>query len=488
MPKRVAIVDIGSNSARVVIYQRTSRFGFHLIAQQKVNVRISKGSFNNEGKLQEDAINRAIEALKLFKNIIEEYKARKTLIVATAAIRNAPNRYQFLQRVKQETSLKIKVIDGYKEAEFGAIAAINLLPPMHKFITIDIGGGSSDIALVENSKVVSTISLNIGTITLKELFFDKNLTPKDAKEFIKEELNKLPQEFRANRVVAIGGVLRAFAKSIMEISDYSYKKLHAFEYNITDYTKHINAIINAKNKQELKELNIKESRYDTIKEGVLIFKQLLEKLNIEDVTTSSVGVREGVFLNDMLRGVGKKFPKELNPSIVSIKDRLDILEIPTKPKEKIALKLYSLLKDNISKENDYSSELVDAIKISNIGKTLTIYDEHKHSYYIASYELNWKLTHKQMLLIAAILRSRGDKLLYKAIKKEHKKLLPSKDVLKYLGLIYTISSLLYEYLPKAKFEFALKQNTLTIKSNSNLELFKQEIQKLKLPKDITIKI
>jgi hypothetical protein len=93
-----------------------------------------------------------------------------------------------------------------------------------------------------------------------------------------------------------------------------------------------------------------------------------------------------------------------------------------------------------------------------------------------------------MLLIAAILRSRGDKLLYKAIKKEHKKLLPSKDVLKYLGLIYTISSLLYEYLPKAKFEFALKQNTLTIKSDSNLELFKQEIQKLKLPKDITIKI
>ena len=487
MPKRVAIVDIGSNSARVVIYQRTSRFGFHLIAQQKASVRISEGSFSANGLLQEEPMNRAIKALKVFKNIIDEYKARKSLIVATAAVRNAPNRYEFIARVKKETGFKIKVIDGNKEAKFGAIAALNLLP-INSAISVDIGGGSTDMALIENKKVISTISLNIGTITLKELFFDKKLPLKDAINFIEKEFEKIPSEFKSNRVVAIGGTLRAFAKSIMEISNYSYKKIHAFEYNISDYKEHIEAILKAKSNKELKELKVKENRYDTIKEGVLIFSELLKRLNIDMVTTSGVGVREGVFLNDMLRGVGGKFPKELNPSIVSIKDRLDILKIPTKPKEKIAKELHSLLKDEISKTHTYLEELLDALKLSNIGKTLTIYDEHKHTYYIASYELNWQFTHKQMLLIAAILRSKGDKLIYKAIKKEHKKLLPSKKTLKWLGLIYTISNLLYENAPKGKFEFDYKDNTLTIKSDTILYLFREDIKSLELPKNLKIEI
>ncbi len=490
MAKRVAIVDIGSNSARVVIYQRTSRFGFHLIAQQKASVRISEGSFENDGILQPKAIERALRALKTFKNIIDEYKARKTIIIATAAVRNAPNRYEFISLVKKETGLKIKVIDGNKEAFLGAVAAKNLLPINQDIsITVDIGGGSTDIALIKNENIVSTVSLNIGTITLKELFFDKNRDIKEAKEFINQEFKKIPNDIKeANYAVAIGGILRAFAKSIIEISNYSYKKIHAFEYNINDYKNHIEEIINTKDINKLKKLKIKENRFDTIREGLVIFSELLKYLNISRVITSGVGVREGVFLNDMLRSVGGKFPKELNPSIVSIRDRLDILGIPTKQKEKISKNLYSLLKDTISTKCDYSKELQYAMKLSNIGKTLNIYDEHKHTYYLASNELNWQLTHRQMLLIAAILRSKGEKLIYKAIKKEHKELLPNKKTLKWLGLIYTMGNLLYEYAPKAKFEFKYENNTLSIISNCDLYLFKEEIKDIQLPKELKLDI
>jgi len=486
MPKRIAIVDIGSNSARVVIFQRTSRYGFHLIAQKKAAVRISEGSYSNSGYLQEDAINRTIDALKAFKNIIQDYKARKTLIVATAAVRNAPNKEHFLKQVREETKLNIKVIDGKKEAYYGAVAAKNLLPLDNKSITIDIGGGSTDIALIENSKIVDAISIDIGTIKIKELFFDKNLKLKEATDFIKKEFSKIPNKFKVEQAVAIGGVLRALSKSIMDSNNYSFKKIHAFEYRFSEYREHIDNILEAKNNKRLNELNIKESRYDTIKEGLLIFKILLKELDIDKIITSGVGIREGLFLHDMLRGSNGNFPKEINPSIVSITDRLDMLELSYKNKIIAAKRLYNLLKIEFDENEKYLTHLIDAIKISNVGKTLEIYNEHKHAYYIASAELNWKYRHKDMLLIATILRSKGDKLIYKPLKKAHDKLLPSKKVIKWLGFIYTIIDILFSYSSKNRCSFACEDSQLVIYSDIALPLFDTEIKNLRLLKDFDI--
>jgi len=490
MPKRVAIIDIGSNSARLVIYQRTSRFGFHLIAQEKAALRISEGSFENGGYLQERAINKAIKTLAAFKEIINDYKARKTLIIATAAVRNAPNRYEFLERVKKETSFKIKVIDGNKEAYYAALAAKNLLPIKEdrSYITIDIGGGSSDIALIKNSAIEQTISLNIGTITIKELFFDKNRSLKEAKAFIEEELNKIPNSFQADYVVAIGGVLRAFAKAVMAYTNYSFNKIHAFEYSLKEQEEFIKAILEAKTAKELESLFIKANRFDTIKEGLLIFKEILKKLQIDSVLTSGVGVREGLFLHDMLRNSKGSFPKELNPSIVSIKDRFDILGLKLGNKLKSAKKLFAIFSKKGYIQKRYEKLLLDAIKISNIGKYLTIYDEHKHAYYIASAELNWQYTHEEMLLIATILRSKGYKLIYKPLKKEHKDILPSKSEIKWLGFIYTLSDILFSYSSKYQYDFAYNNKELTIYTPKELPLFEKEKERLQAPKELTLRV
>ena len=487
MPKRVAIIDIGSNSARVVIYQRTSRFGFHLIAQKKANVRIAEGSFENDGVLQERAIQRAIEALKNFHATIREYKVRKIIVIATAAVRNAPNRSNFIQRVRKEVGLNIKVIDGHKEAYFGAVAAKNLLPLQHQSITVDIGGGSCDIALIENGNILETISLDIGTITLKELFFDKNRSIDEAKAYILKELEKIPKSFlNAKQIITIGGVLRALSKSLITLSNYSYNKIHAFEYTISNYYSHFEAIITAQDSETLAKLYIKANRYDTIRQGVLIFLMLSEYLNIQQVITSSVGVREGVFLHDMLRGVGGKFPKELNPSIISILDRLDLLKISKKRNLKILQELFRLFQQAYKLNENYLKLLKDAIQISDTGKTLTIYNEHKHTFYIAQEELNWQYTHKEMLLIAAIVRTNREKLLYKTFYKAHKQLLPSKNILELLSLIYNLSNTLASYASLENYSFKLENQRVTIQSRNELYLLKEELQTFALPKNLQL--
>jgi exopolyphosphatase/pppGpp-phosphohydrolase len=417
MAKRTAIIDIGSNSARLVIFEKTSRYGFHLICEQKSKVRIGEGAYEKEGHLQPIGIKRAFLTLQSFLHTIQKYQAHKTLCVATSALRDAPNGKLFVKWIQRELGLPIKIIDGNREAKYGAIAANNLLP-INEGITIDIGGGSSDMALIQNSHISDTYSLNLGTVRLKELFFDK--------EMPLQEINKKAKAYIRNE----------------------------------------------------------QNRYDTIREGALIFNEILTFIGAQTVVTSSVGVREGVFLEQLLRDDNLKFPNSINPSITSILDRfnpLDNIEKKKKSKLKIASKLYAQLQIDIKDGYQYESELLWALKLSSIGKTLTIYKSHQHAFYIAMQELNYGFTHKQMLLTSLLLRMHGKELLHKPLFQSFEPLLPQKQTLLWLSFIYTLTVFLHEASNSAHIEFNYHNKTLIITSDKPLYLAKEKIKALEKP-------
>ena len=103
---------------------------------------------------------RAFEALKSFLIIAKSLKSRKILCVATSALRDAPNKKDFIQKVTRELKLNIKVIDGAKEAYLGGIACANLLPEQKNALSIDIGGGSTEFCIISGKNIQNTISLN----------------------------------------------------------------------------------------------------------------------------------------------------------------------------------------------------------------------------------------------------------------------------------------------------------------------------------------
>ena len=486
MAKRTAIIDIGSNSARLVIFEKTSRYGFHLICEQKSKVRIGEGAYEKEGYLQPIGIKRAFLTLKSFVHTIEKYEVNKTLCVATSALRDAPNAKVFVQWIQKELGLSIRIIDGLKEARYGAIAANNLLP-IHDGITIDIGGGSSDMALIQNNQIVDTYSLNLGTVRLKELFFDKKITLEErnaqARAYIKGELAKLPAHFRHALAIGIGGTARTLSKGIMKRSKHPLDKLHAFSYNVQEHRSYLEAIpfSSAKN---LKQFELKKNRYDTIREGTLIFTMILSTIGAKNVISSSVGVREGVFLEQLLRDDNLKFPSTVNPSVLSILDRFNPLvhiERKKKSKLRIASKLYEQMQSDIRDKQQYKDELLWALRLSSIGKTLTIYRSHQHAFYIAMQELNYGFTHEQSLLIALLLRMHGKELLHKPLFQSFKPLLPEKETLVWLSFIYTLTVFLHETSNSANIEFTYSNRTLTIFSDKPLYLAKEKIKSLEKP-------
>ncbi len=486
MARRTAVIDIGSNSVRMIILERTSRLGFYLLNEVKSRVRISEGSYENGGNLQPQAIERAIAALKEFLTIAKNLKVKKILAVATSAVREAPNKKEFLSRAKKELNLNIKVIEGEKEAFFGAVAAMNLLP-INECVTIDIGGGSTDLALIKNNEIKQCVSLDLGTVRLKELFFDKKSTIKEALVYIKEELKKIPPEFRSDTVVGIGGTLRALSKSIMESDNYPLDKLHGFSYSFKEHQGYIKKLIESPT-GKLKKFNIKKDRYDTIREGCLIFYETVRQIRAETVITSGAGVREGLFLYDLLRNHNFRFPKNFNPSLKSLLDRFCIDPKASACIYRNSLKIYEALHHLFDPEKRYEKELGMAAKLLNIGIYVDFYEHHKHSSYIILNDLEYGVSHEEIALTALLVRYHKRKLPSNSSLKSFKKLLPPQKKVEWLSFILSLAEILNRDLECSRFEIHYSRNCIKIESDKKLYLAKEEIKNLQKPAPLAVLI
>lgn len=412
MAKVTAVIDIGSNSVRMLVFKKTSRFGFYLLREVKSRVRISENSYQNGGVLQEAAMRRAEKAIAGFAEVARSLHARKIICVATSAVRDAPNKNDFLKRIQSVSGINIRVIDGKKEALYGGVAALNLLP-LENGITIDIGGGSTELALIKNGVIEDTISFQLGTVRLKELFFDEKPDVEAARAYVREQLADLPEHFKDAQLIGIGGTLRALAQALIKKEGYALNVLHAYEYTVEKNREFFDAVIATEKEERLKKFGFKQDRFDVIREGLLIFMEVADKVGANDVITSGVGVREGVFLSDLLRSSRGTFPVNFNPSIRSLMDRFEVDASVAASTNQTALMLFDELKSLHGMDEGFKRYLSIAAKLSDIGVFVNFYKKSLHAYNIIFEGLDYGFTHKERVLIAKLVKNQQKKILNK---------------------------------------------------------------------------
>ncbi len=486
MSKRVTVIDIGSNSVRMVVYEKTSRYAFHLLHEEKSKVRISEDAYKFGGNLQEIPMQRTFDALNNFLTISKSFKSRKLLCVATSALRDAPNQKDFLNRVKKELKLNIKIISGEKEAYYGAIACANLLPTQYNAMSIDIGGGSTELSFIDGYDVSNTLSLKLGTVRLKELFFDsKNI--EDAIEYIDSELDKL-QISDATTLIGIGGTFRAISTAIMNERDYPINNLHAFEYDSATFEEFLAKVLSAQNEEKLAELSIKKNRYDVIKPGTLILQRVMHKLNISKIITSGVGVREGVYLSDLLRNSKHKFPHNFNTSVKYLLDStLENTSFSTQL-NLLAKKLFDLTHDYFIVDAKYRYELGIAAKLYPIGGSVHFYSQNKHTYYLIQNALEYGFSHNSNTLIATLTKYAKNRLPAESHLNKYGQLLPSPHTTHVLSYLLSLAISLLSHRPRnIDFEMDFKGSTLSIDSKEKLYISESAVNALdELNKDFKV--
>ncbi len=477
MAKRTAIIDIGSNSISVVVYEKSSRYAFSLIKKARIAVRIGEGAYEHGGLLQEEAMQKAYRALEDILCIIGSLKCRKILTAATSALRDAPNRKLFLSRVSKGLGLHLKVIEGEREAYLGGVAAANLLYPIEHFTTVDIGGGSTEFAEVKRGRVVATYSLNIGTVRLKELLFDKEASEEEIEAFLDNALSQLPQHFKVSHIVGIGGTLRALSSVIMQKEKYPIASLHGFSYRVKDHKKLIKSIPKMSDK-ELKKLDISTNRLDTIREGVAIFYRVLKRLDAKEVIASKAGVREGLYLTDLLRNNAHKFPENFNISIKSMLDKFALNEKNCAFAQRVAKELFETLAPLHRCDKSYLRLVAYAAKLSPINSRLNIYSNSGNSFYLFLEYLNFGFSHEEKLIIALLLKLSSKEKKRRNDYKRFAELLPDQETMEWLYIILSIARCINANRKIQKVSFLLEQRSITILMERESILCEQCLEKL----------
>ena len=297
--KPLSVIDIGSNSVRLVSYEGLTRSP-SILFNEKVLCGLGKGVAET-GKLEEGAKTRAIRAIRRFAAISERIEADKMHILATAAVREAENGQGFLKEIKEICGKPVKVLSGKQEANY---ASLGILSGFHEpqGIVGDLGGGSLELAGIGNSKT-NGATTPLGGLRLEQLSGGDLAA---AREFAASTLCEVNVDWphKTKDFYAIGGTWRSLARLHMAKVNYPIEVVHGYEVAAEEYIEFCDWVVEKGIDKLAKAGAVSKNRRGLIPFGAVVMSETLKSLKAERVIMSAAGMREG-FLYSLLSGKKK---------------------------------------------------------------------------------------------------------------------------------------------------------------------------------------
>jgi len=407
----IAVIDIGSNSGRVVVFERDGTSQLRLLTGSRAALRLVH-DVDTAARLTDATMARTMEALRDFDAIARRAGAKRIVTVATAAMRDAGNGAQFAERVRRELGLRIDIIDGPAEARYGFAGAVRGLAVSNGLL-FDIGGGSMQITRFARRRLADAVSLPLGALRLSDRFLRSD--PPGGKQ-----LRHLRRHVRncltdagvrrltaTDRLVGTGGTLRNVAKIDREARRYPIGSLHGYALPVDRLAEVIDRLATIKKKRRDEIPGLSAERADSIVGGAIAVHALAEFVGAEHILVSGHGVREGVALR--LLNIAMAAPDAVREaSLSSLVSRFDGWDHAAATRRRdIAGALYRALERRasarVAKAIDHAAWVVD------IGRSLDVVNRHRHTAEIVLTAELPGFEHDDLALIAAVVRRAGDR-------------------------------------------------------------------------------
>ena len=387
---RLAVIDLGSNSFRLVVFDVSPRGSWRRTDEIYETVRIGEG-LGASGQLGEPAIDRALHTLGLYAHFCRSMRIEDVRPVATSAIRDASNRQDFLKRAEAATHLPIRVLSREEEARYGYLAAVNSTT-LADGLVLDLGGGSLQLVRVAARASEQLDSWPLGAVRMTERFLPAAGKPtkkalKALRAHVRDELKRDKWVRGAGgRMVGIGGTVRNLAAAVQH--EAGLPSLGVQGQLIT--TDALDALVTRLAALPVAERGtvpgIKPARADLILAGAVVVRCVLEAGGFEALEVTEAGLREGVFFERLLGAAGDPplFDDVRRASVLNLAAQYHVDHAHTEHVARLALGLFDeLAAAGLHPGDPIERELLWAAAcLHDIGMSVDYDDHHKHSRYL----------------------------------------------------------------------------------------------------------
>ncbi len=430
----VGFVDIGTNAVRLLVVRINPNFSYTIISQEKEVVRLGEQEFK-DSLLKPDAMARAIFVCGKFANLAKTYGATKIISVGTSAIREAQNQSEFLQKLFRETGLDVHVISGTEEARLICLGVSNGVDiGDKKAVFIDLGGGSTEIAIGDQHECFYAHSLRLGAIRLTTQFIGEGWTGpippgvyKQMKKHVSAQIGIVKAEIKeCGARIAWGS--SGTVINLAEITNKMFKKTGNGGGLILarkSLKKLVPVLCSLPLEERRKIPGINPDRADIIVAGASIIETMMEEFGLEKLNISHKELRDGMLMDYLSNFAGfrelQKTPLR-NRGVLHLGRSCNFDEKHSQAVAFLALQLFDSAKQ-IGLHNLGAEErelLRHAATLHDVGDFLSFKDHHLHSHYIISNAELLGFDPKEIQVMANIARF-------------HRKKLPSKKALKDTG-------------------------------------------------------
>ena len=301
---RLASIDIGTNTARLLILEKKPGTDLIELSQARAITRLGKGM--SEGKkLLDDRIDKTISVLIKFRNECRKFEPLVIRAVATSAVREADNQKEFILKIKKEVGLEVEVIHWEKEAELMVKGVLWKLPSVKRnILAFDIGGGSTEFILARDKKIVLAVGTKLGTVRLTEKFISQH--PTDSNEYkaletyLRRELNLVKEKlsaFSPEVLIGTAGTVTTLAAIDGSVDPYDPEKIHGESLAFKRVEEILEDLKNRSLEERMAMKVLEKGREDLIIVGGALVLETMRIFECNSLMVSEYGLREGIVLD-----------------------------------------------------------------------------------------------------------------------------------------------------------------------------------------------
>jgi exopolyphosphatase / guanosine-5'-triphosphate,3'-diphosphate pyrophosphatase len=414
----VSFIDIGTNSVRLLVVRLNPNHSYTILSRQKHQVRLGEGEFDDDEILPE-AIDRLIVVCKKFTDLARTFSTEEFVAVATSAMREAANQNEILHLLRQEAQIDVRVISGQEEARLiylGVASGTHIEDRLAFFI--DIGGGSTEIAVGGGHTYQYLESFRLGAIRLSNLYLPRDNTGpvsselyKRVQHHVKDSIIHSVRKIRGLKpVLAIGS-----SGTIMNLAEIAQKAIHQNGSNGDptlsgkDLQKVVDLLCSLPLDQRRKVPGMNPERADIIIAGAAILDTFMKELEFDSILTTGRGLQDGLLVDYLSRMDAFPLLGELSPrqrSVLQLGRSCGINEVHARTVTSLVLELFDSAKEEgLHNFSDTERELLEyATFLHDIGSFISYTNHHAHSYYIIKNSELLGFDEKEITFMANIAR------------------------------------------------------------------------------------